>query len=729
MAALSQTAVQNAIKGYRKNGLDDQQIIEALLRRKDTVGEKLREAERLAADSGEIEPKKVVGGLIGLNPQGRVAGNRGTGKSNQNATITDKVKSFGASTAAGVANAGAGILQIPAQYGDALNGSINDVFGTNLSTDASAAVKRDNKVINDYADEQRLKAGREGGDWVKGSANLGIQLPFFFGGKTPATMGGRSLDQGARGAAVGAAQYADNDTERLYNMTGGAVGGAAGQAGGEVVAGAVGRGAAKVINAKRGKLNNKAKEIDDLGAKYGVRTSVGDIKGGGIIKNTETQLERIPVVGISKFRTAQHSEAQASATKVTRDLKALSDSIDFKAIKPIEKAAQSGDRNARRVLGIINESGDDAGKILQASLEVNAWRQSAIATRLYNRVDDEVVKAGNNIVLPTKTNTALTDAIDKQAASLAPDDVLMRELTDIAARVDNSDISKSFANMRLLRSQLGDLADKYGSPVNGNKAAAKVFGDIRKAVDDDIANFAASSGNSAIQRTYKQADKFYKGMMDGKDNAIIKSASSNTPDEIYGKFVRAGKGDGAENFYRSLDAKGQATLRTQMAEEAMGKAWNEVTESFSPAKFAREFERLAEPHERIFKGEDKKQMDGFVKLMRHVERAGRFKENPPTGVRLTDVAIIGGAVTSLPLTLKVAGAAAITKTLFTTKAGKNLLLAADKLPSNQQAALDNIMKAAAKLAASTASKQGRETASKVAGTKVRENDAVLAPAF
>ena len=35
----------------------------------------------------------------------------------------------------------------------------------------------------------------------------------------------------------------------------------------------------------------------------------------------------------------------------------------------------------------------------------------------------------------------------------------------------------------------------------------------------------------------------------------------------------------------------------------------------------------------IFKGDDKKQMDGLVKLMRHIERAGQYKENPPTGKR------------------------------------------------------------------------------------------------
>ena len=115
--------------------------------------------------------------------------------------------------------------------------------------------------------------------------------------------------------------------------------------------------------------------------------------------------------------------------------------------------------------------------------------------------------------------------------------------------------------------------------------------------------------------------------------------------------------------------------------------------------------------------------------MRHVERAGQFKENPPTGVRLGDVAMIGTALASAPLAVKGASVSLLARTLFTSKAGKNLLLAADNLPPSQQVALDNIMKMATKLAATSGSKQGRETAERVAGTKVSDKDSESLTAF
>ena len=243
-------------------------------------------------------------------------------------------------------------------------------------------------------------------------------------------------------------------------------------------------------------------------------------------------------------------------------------SKEYEKLPQIRAAAAAGDRNAARVLNIVETAGDDVGRTLQASAEVRAFNESKIASRLYDKVDDAVRASGNDIVTPTKSVAALDDAIQKQAASLAPDDVLTKELSAISERINDPDISKSFANMRLLRSQLGDLAEKYGSPVNGNKAAAKVFGDVRQAVDDDIADFALNSGNQAIKKAYKRADKFYKDAMKRSDKAIANAVKNNKPDEIYNAFVKTGKGDRANNFYQALDGKGQAAIRYQMAEEA-----------------------------------------------------------------------------------------------------------------------------------------------------------------
>lgn len=731
MAKIPKELVTNLINAQRQKNMTDKEIFDKLARRKDGLGDNVRTLIGRYEDDESPDAKQDAAKFFGLDIT-QVKGNSQQGSGNKKATVGDKLKSYAVSTATGIGNVGAGLLQPIAIAGDTVNKGINKVLGTNLSTGAEAQVRADNKALNAYSDKQRLKANRKGGDAPRLIGEIGASLPAFMYGAGGSTMSARVADQAVRGAAVGGLQLTQEGSDpnqRLYNMAGGAVGGAAGQAGGELIGAGASKVIGKAVNARKGKLKPKYQEVDNLGKQYDVPTTVGDIKGGGSIKNIETQLERVPVVGISKLRTTQHDRSLAAATKVSKKFKNLMDETDYKAIPAMQRAAQQGDRNATRVLGIINDAGDDTGKILQASAEVKGWRQSAIATKLYNRVDDEVIKAGNGTVPTNRTQAALADALDKQAASLAPDGVLLRELTKISDNLANPSKPKTFKNTRLLRSQLGDLADKYGSPINGNKAAARVFGDIKKAVDDDIADFATNSGNTAIKTAYKKADKFYAGVMKSKDSAITKAMQSNKPDEVFGKFIKAGKGDAAQNFANSLDDKGRAALRYQMVDDAMTKAWNENKEAFSPAKFAGKFEELAEPYSRLFKGDDKKQMDGFIKLMRHVERAGQFKENPPTGVRLGDVAMVGTALANVPLAVKGASVSLLARTLFTTKAGKNLLLAADNLPPSQQVALDNIMKIATKLASSSGSKQGRETAERVAGTKVSDKESESLTAF
>ncbi len=731
MAKIEKSLVINLINAQRQKGMTDKEIFDKLARRKDGLGDNFRTLISRYEDNESPDARGETAKFFGLDIT-QVKGNSQQGSGNKNATIGDKLKSYGVSAATGIGNVGAGLLQPIAIAGDTVNKGINKAFGTNLSTGAEAQVRADNKALNAYSDKQRLKANRKGGDAPRLIGEIGASLPAFMYGAGGSTMGARVADQAVRGAAVGGLQLTQEGSDpnqRLYNMAGGAVGGVAGQAGGELIGAGASKVIGKAVNARKGKLKPKYQEVDNLGKQYDIPTTVGDIKGGGSIKNIETQLERVPVVGISKLRTTQHDRSLAAATKVSKKFKNLMDETDYKAIPAMQRAAQQGDRNASRVLGIINDAGNDTGKILQASAEVKGWRQSAIATKLYNRVDDEVIKAGNGTVPTNRTQAALADALDKQAASLAPDGVLLRELTKISDNLANPSKPKTFKNTRLLRSQLGDLADKYGSPINGNKAAARVFGDIKKAVDDDIADFATNSGNTAIKTAYKKADKFYAGVMKSKDSAITKAMQSNKPDEVFDKFIKAGKGDAAQNFANSLDDKGRAALRYQMVDDAMTKAWNENKEAFSPAKFAGKFEELAEPYSRLFKGDDKKQMDGFIKLMRHVERAGQFKENPPTGVRLGDVAMVGTALANVPLAVKGASVSLLARTLFTTKAGKNLLLAADNLPPSQQVALDNIMKIATKLASSSGSKQGRETAERVAGTKVSDKESESLTAF
>lgn len=579
---------------------------------------------------------------------------------------------------------------------DGVSKGINKVAGTNLSTNEYERYTKQFKEAEDWHNLRREASGQSYDVWRLGGQAVG-SVPMATAGRTyqgTKVFSKAGADVAAQntavGAGIGGASFAENSDQRLSNTSWGTVGGAVGGAVGKKV----GDVAVKVRNIAKGRVNQNAAGISGLGNKHGVRTTVGDISRNPIIQKTEVAMEQVPIVGTSSFRQAQHGETKAAANKIVNSFKETMTDSEFKGLSKLEAAASAGDRNASRIVGLIEQSANDSSKIIQVGAEVKAWREATIASKMYDDVA-ALAKHQSGVVKTTNTSELLSQKIDDELASLAPDQTMLKDLQQIQARLEDAGVVKDFANMRLLRSQLGDMAENYAAGTSPNKSASKFLGDLRAAVESDIEVYARA-GSNELKTAYKRADLFYRNSMKNKDTAIARSLKSNKPDEIYDQFIKTGKADRASNFYSNLDMKSQAALRYEMAKRALEKATNLSTGNFSPAKFALEFERFKEPYGVIFKGRDKAEMNGFVKLMRYTERAGQYMENPPTGNRTVGI-LIGGATAINPtLATQTVAASMLAKILFTTSVGKRILLAANDLPA-QSNKLRNLLKMAESL--------------------------------
>lgn len=268
--------------------------------------------------------------------------------------------------------------------------------------------------------------------------------------------------------------------------------------------------------------------------------------------------------------------------------------------------------------------------------------------------------------------------------------------------------NNTFSVLRQARSDLGaTIADlKTGDAALSGTRASSWLSRIKDALSEDMNDFAQNGQNPALSKAWRRADKFYREeYVPYKDRALAKAFTDAYPDEIYKQFIRRGAyGDRAEFFFKALDEKGRAAVRFNMIQDALQHAQNETargTIAISPRKFAAYLEHYPGARSVIFKGEDKWALDGFMNLMTHVERAGQYAENPPTGQRLmlpfaiasglTGVgglggalgggsAVVGGAGTAGVLALTY-GLAALARPLFTSKIGKRILLAASDLPA------------------------------------------------
>lgn len=699
--------IQEQIANARKANISDQEIFQAIAKSPKYAGgfEKAR-----AAGLSNADIAKDLGLTISVNAKMQPIRSTASGKpykqfdntpEARKAREQEQLKKQGPtkpweSALLSLADKGAPVLQGFSYAGDKISEGINKVAGTNLRTDSYEAVTRGLKTANKNHETVR-KANNQGADLVRIGTDIVTTLPLSMAsGGVGVLKAGTPLwskagaafigENAALGGLIGATGVHENNTERLKSIRNSAIGGAVGG----VVGKKLGDGVAKVVNIKNNRMKEGVQEVTDLAKKHGVRTTAGDLSRNPIMQKTEVAMEQVPFVGTSGVRKAQHDQVKVAAEKVVDQLKTKLDDADFKSINKIQAAASAGDKNANRIMSIVNGAGDDTGKILQAAAEIKKWRGQRVSSQMYNRVQS---LAGDGAIAPNKTVQTIDEIITGDS-KVTPNKELQKELLDIRKNLGDLNIKKNFKEMRAVQSRLGELVDEWGRQGKSTSGLTK----IRTAIDDDILDFAQSSGNTKLFGELKRANALYGQLQSGKDKAFAASLRSDKPDEIFNQFMKVGKGDKASNFYRNLDPKGQAALRYQMAENALSKATNESTGNFSPAKFALEFERMNAPYSKVFNGADKAQMDGFVKLMRHVERAGQYMENPPTGNRAVGVLMGGAAVVNPAIALKIGGFSAAAKVLFTTESGKRILLAARDVPPNSPQ-MANLLMQAQKLAA------------------------------
>lgn len=704
---MTKEQIQSFISQAKQNGQSDMQIYDALKRHPSA-----KQNFASATQKGFSDERIAMG--LGLNiSKPKTQSNTQPKSKTKNDDVKHEQPSFLADAGRTFHDYYAGARQGVHYVGDGIQGLSNKLFGTNFKTDDYEDYTAQVKEEHELFDNARRESGK-GFNWgglavdvgagLIGGAGVGalaktvglgakVQNAGSVGKKAHSLITGNTYKGAAvRGVTGGAmmegAKFAENAEQRTNNAINGGIGGAVGG----VIGHGITNGTARVVNAKNKNLRGSASELVELGDKHGVRVSAGDAGRGAFVSRAETQMERVPVVGMQGFRESQQQEAKNAAQKVVNSLKDNLSEAEYKALPQLKAAAERGEPNAKRIMRLVNEAGDDHTKVLQVSAEIQGWRGTQLANQMYSRV---ARLAGDDVIAPNKTIQAIDNVLAEQPKRM-PNEELVRELSKIRANLTSEDPNLgnvNFKEMRAIQSRLGELVDEWGRAGKSTSG----FSAIRSAINEDLENFAQQSGKQNLMQELKRANLFYQDMVKRKDRSLVQAMKSNKPDELFDQFVKAGKADRAENFYRSLDNKGQSALRYAMAENALNKAINPSTGIFSPAKFALEFERLREPYAQIFHGFAKAEMDGFVKLMRHVERAGQYLENPANGQRWIDFAMLGGAVIEPTTAVKGAVVSAMAKILFTTDIGKHILLAAKELPPDSPK-LANLLKQAEKLA-------------------------------
>lgn len=510
--------------------------------------------------------------------------------------------------------------------------SESGILGENIK---QASKKVASERLKNYLQSQRehpiaAEIGNLAGD-------IGVGLPIYapIGGITGAALSG---------GMMGGARYAYPKESRMRNMLEGSLlGGALGAAGkGFYKAGEItGKTINKLRNVKAGKFKPEYEEVMKASQKHGVPVFPGDVSTKGLLPKVSEISEKTPLFNILGARESQMGEAQRAASDLLKKQRERMIGTEFGGKNGLSKLKSIADGNskrssaARNLLQNIENSGDDWNRIIQTSGNVSLFNKKLRADELADRVSELASPFGS--VPEIYTKKAVESALNELKELRIPD----KKTLGILNRLNiNLEKPQDYEGMKQFRSSLGHLIDDYKKGKNSLIGSEGIgyLQNIKNAVEKDMDIFAMSH-SPELKKANQEFNNYYrKEVVPYKDAQLARALKNEDPDVVYSSFIKLnssseGKGySRAQRFYNALDNKGREAVKTGLLQHAFEKAVKEETGYFSPALFTAELKRNMPAKSTFFNEKEKKDLEGFMKLMKHIERAGQTK-GPETGVK------------------------------------------------------------------------------------------------
>jgi hypothetical protein len=315
-------------------------------------------------------------------------------------------------------------------------------------------------------------------------------------------------------------------------------------------------------------------------------------------------------------------------------------------------------------------AGDDVPVLIQKGMQRRLAGLKRGANNLYTRVDKLLAPSGNVDATAFRAGVAKRIQEEQAKGSVANADTIKT----LQKYLDAPD--GDFAFWRSLRSSLGDDISGYytGKGAAVGSKGVDALQEAKLALDSAMAAHAKKAGGAGFN-AWRQADGYYKANVVPFKEAGFKDLVKTAEPEKAWRYLLANNTESrAVRMFNGLDRNGRNAVKYGLVKEAMETA-TDGKGNFSPAKFAKYLEDHDAAVGTFFKGAERKDLDGFRNLMRHVERAGQYAENPPTGNRVVPW-LIGGAAIYSGTAAKVGMAGLTIRALFQTKTGRDLLLSA-----------------------------------------------------
>lgn len=498
------------------------------------------------------------------------------------------------------------------------------------------------------------KPGVSGLDVAQATA---IGSAFTPAGRLSAATGGGIARQAAVGALGSAATQAvieggqaaaggefNADEVALAGALGGGVPLVAGAAGRAVDAGRRG------IQAMRGTPGGQS-EIVQAAERANIPLMTTDIAEPSTFIGKSAQMagERIPLAGTGGLRATQQEARQRAVQELG-------------ARYPTPSADQ-----------IINSLKSQTSKVKQA------------AGQRYQELVPQIDQLGP--IQYARTTSAIDDAIaELSKPGVVGSKEAVQELQQFKSTLGAAD--QTYSSLKENRTALRDVVSSYDAMGRSQlpTRAKALLNNVYSAMTGDMDDAARAALSPQQFKKLKDANAIYANEATKLTRSRLKNVldKGDVTPEIAENLIFSGRPSEVKSLYSSLDNTGRQAVRATIIQRAINKAGG--IDDVSPDKFLNELKRYQAQTGIVFKGDERRQLEGLKQVLQATKRAGQAGVQTATGQQLyapLGAAAAGSLIGDFGATLAAGGAVGGLARIYESAAVRNALIRIGSAPKSE----------------------------------------------
>lgn len=387
-------------------------------------------------------------------------------------------------------------------------------------------------------------------------------------------------------------------------------------------------------------------ELIEAGEAAGIPVTTSDVLppqtfAGKIAQQTA---EKIPIAGTGGIREAQQEARQAAVADVAQRYGQFSYGAVVESIKSQK-----------------NKVKEAAGSVLE---------------RTGNKLD-----SSGEIAIPNTVS-----AIDGARAELTKPGVIQSEgaIQDLLTLSDSvTGAPQTFTTLKENRTAFNEIikgADK-GERTQLTSRAKSLLQAVSSAMKSDMDELAKASLTPREFNQWQKANQVYAREAEKLTKSRLKNVLDKgdvTPESVE-TLLFSQKPSEVKSLFQSLTTEGRANARSAIISRVitdLGKRAGGIT----PNTFLSELKKKNLATSIFFRGEEKKQLNGLLKVLDATRRAQDAAVTTPTGQQLLGAGTIGAAVVDLGATLGAGGTIGGLARVYESQAVRNALIRLDSIP-------------------------------------------------